>query len=355
MKIRNAEYEKLAVMKYDELCAYLLDKYGPVNGSYFINENCKSPNSKIKRSSEGLFIHHIKEDEFVQLNATQYAVLMPFEYQLGENLLYCDIIEHLLLHICIVKEFLVQKTEGEEKVYVGIGGVINHIAPQIIDYINGYEFKKEYLKIALKVVDGNERFIAKLLKDFVKYVDENEKLFFAVFAFAYYNFVDKRLMWDDVLFQGKMIKEGYFNDIVADISDVEWSDLNDVKERLLHLSKQTNTASYHFWKGHTSAGFNKRYRLSYYCDGHLTEEKFYLREPNALDEINEYIKKNFDLVDIYHINPNSEIKIVRDPESKNKLKVWCLEINGNMCTYTYKIEQAEEVIRNIKYAENKQI
>ena len=350
MKIRNDEYEKLAVMKYDELCAYLLEKYGPVNGSYFINENCKSPNSKIKRSSEGLFIHHIKEDEFVQLNATQYAVLMPFEYQLGENLLYCDIIEHLLLHICIVKEFLVEKSK--ENVYVGIGGIMNHIAPQIIDYINGYEFKKEYLKTALKVVDGNEKFIVKVLQDFAEHVHDNQELYYAAFVFAYHNF-DDRLMWNDILFQGKMTSEGRFNDIITDMATVEWNNLEDVKERLSQLSKQTNTASYHFWKWHTNEGFNKKYRISYYCDGQLTDEMFYLREPNALEEINKYIERTFDLVDIYYINPNSEIKIVRDPESKNKLKVYRLEINGNMCTYTYKREQAEEIIRNIKHAENK--
>ena len=354
MKIRNAEYEKLAVMKYDELCAYLLEKYGPVKGSYFINENCKSPNSKIKRSSEGLFIHHIKENEFVQLNATQYAILMPFEYQIGENLLYCDIIENLLLHIFIVKEFLVQKTEGEEKVYVGIGGVMNHIAPQIIDYINGYEFKKEYLKIALKVVDGNERFIAKVLKEFLECIHNNQELLLAVIGFSYHNY-GPFSPWSHFLFEGKTIKEGRFNDMVVDVSDVEWSDLKDVKERLLHLGQQNNTANYSFRKMHTTEGFNRRYEIRYYCDGKWVDENFCLKEPNAIEYINEYIEENFDLIDQYYINPNSEIKIVRDLKSKNKIKIYRLEINGNMCTDTYTKEQAEEVIRNIKYAENKQI
>ena len=351
MEIRNSEYEKMAVMKYDELCAYLLEKHGPVNGSYFINENCKSPNSKIKRSSEGLFIHHIKEDEFVQLNATQYAVLMPFEYQLGENLLYCDIIEHLLLHICIVKEFLVEKSK--ENVYVGIGGIMNHIAPQIIDYINGYEFKKEYLKTALKVVDGNEKFIVKVLQDFAKHVHDNQELCYAAHVFAHHNF--DRLMWDDALFQGKMTSEGRFNDMVVDVSDVEWSDLKDIKERLLHLGQQNNTANYSFRKMHTAEGFNRRYEIRYYCDGKWVDENFCLKEPNAIEYINEYIEENFDLIDQYYINPNSEIKIVRDLKSKNKNKIYRLEINGNMCTDTYTKEQAEDVVRNIKYAENKQI
>ena len=57
----NNEYELLSKMNYDTLCKHLIEKYGKVKGSYFVNETCRTPNSKIKRSSEGLFVHHIKE------------------------------------------------------------------------------------------------------------------------------------------------------------------------------------------------------------------------------------------------------------------------------------------------------
>ena len=342
----NNEYELLSKMNYDTLCKHLIEKYGEVKGSYFVNETCRTPNSKIKRSSEGLFVHHIKENEFVQLNNTRYALLAPYEYQLSENLLYCDYIEHMLLHMCIVKEFAAAKYK--EKIFVGFGGLMGYILPEIIDYINGYEYKKEYQRKALRVIDGNEIFIIKTLQSFVEYVEKDEDLLVCAFAF-HSHFFDDRLLWSDTIFKGKMIEEGRFNDILTDLSDVNWNTLDEVKERLIWLSVQDNTASYRFSRYYVHEGFNKKYHIHYYRDGKLVNDFFYLRDENGEKEISGFIRKTFKKVDIYYINPDSDIQIILDEECKNKHKNKCLMINGNKCTVNYRLEEAEALISNVRY------
>ena len=165
------EIEKESLMKYDELCQYLRKKYGIVKGSYFVNSACKTVNHSIKRTNEGLFIHHIGEKESIELSNTKYALNAPFELQEGKNLVYCNYFEHMFLHIRIVREFLKLKTVEKTKMAVGIGGLVNFICPEIIDYINGYDYKREYMKIALSIIDGNEDLFLKYLFSLQKHIN----------------------------------------------------------------------------------------------------------------------------------------------------------------------------------------
>ncbi len=50
------------------------------------------------RSSDGLVVHHIDEDKAEKLNDPIYACSQPILYQRKERLLYCDFVEHYLLH-----------------------------------------------------------------------------------------------------------------------------------------------------------------------------------------------------------------------------------------------------------------
>lgn len=123
----------------------LLKKYGPVSGDYFLTESCKSPNTKIKRASEGLFIHHIDENKAVMLSRPAYAKLAPFKYQKANRLVYCNLLEHLILHCLIFKEYGV----------FGLGGAVNFIIPEINDYYAKRESGRKSAKEVYSVLEDN--------------------------------------------------------------------------------------------------------------------------------------------------------------------------------------------------------
>lgn len=113
----NDEYAKEFQMSYFELCDYLQKKYGIPSKSYFANEQCISKN-RISRTSEGLCVHHKEEWRFSNLGKADIAKEHSFKYQQPEALIYCDYLEHILLHFKITIEFF-QKTFNE----VGISGI----------------------------------------------------------------------------------------------------------------------------------------------------------------------------------------------------------------------------------------
>ncbi|MDO8054196.1 hypothetical protein OC707_01890 ['Opuntia sp.' phytoplasma] len=88
----------MMLLTYNQIIEILLDKYGEVPGNYFLNRKCTQINEYIKRSSEGLEIHHIKENEMKGLSNPEFAQQAPFSYQMGCNLVYCNLLEHFLLH-----------------------------------------------------------------------------------------------------------------------------------------------------------------------------------------------------------------------------------------------------------------
>ncbi len=91
-------------LDYFSLTNYFKSLYGEVPGDYFNPDF--TYNNDIKRSSEGLEIHHIKEwDEknifLANLSNPSIAKRNPFEYQKPENLCYANLIDHFLLHVKI--------------------------------------------------------------------------------------------------------------------------------------------------------------------------------------------------------------------------------------------------------------
>lgn len=97
----KSELLKEIKMPYNELLNYLTKKYGPAKYDYFSTPECKSKNKKSSRSSEGLYCHHMDEDKGVNLTSAFHAVRQPFEWQRKERLVYCNALEHLLLHMKI--------------------------------------------------------------------------------------------------------------------------------------------------------------------------------------------------------------------------------------------------------------
>lgn len=137
----KSEIKKELDMPYDDLVAYLIKKYGPAEYDYFCNESCKTRNKKAPRSSEGLECHHIDEDKAIMLSRPDYAARNPFEYQKADRLVYCNVMEHLILHTKIVEE--PHKKGANQFEIQGAGGIVN-ICMGINDYYNGFEYKQPH-------------------------------------------------------------------------------------------------------------------------------------------------------------------------------------------------------------------
>jgi hypothetical protein len=98
----NIDLNAEIAMSYDEYVAYLLKKYGSAKCDYFYNKMCVSKNMNVERTNEGLFCHHIDEhNKTGSLSDPLNAQKHPFDYQKAERLVYCNYLEHLLLHIKI--------------------------------------------------------------------------------------------------------------------------------------------------------------------------------------------------------------------------------------------------------------
>lgn len=88
-------------LSYDELVNYLLQKYGAAKVDYYCNETMQTKNKKVTRTSEGLLCHHIDEDKGGNLSNIPQALHQPFRWQKSDRLVYCNYLEHLILHIKI--------------------------------------------------------------------------------------------------------------------------------------------------------------------------------------------------------------------------------------------------------------
>ena len=97
------EYVKVKDMTYDEYCDYLQKKYGIGLADYMTKSF--NPNPRCKRTKEGLVAHHKAEDKMIMLSTKEIAQHYPFEWQKKEEIVYCDYLEHLLLHVLISSSY----------------------------------------------------------------------------------------------------------------------------------------------------------------------------------------------------------------------------------------------------------
>lgn len=127
-------YKPLLDFTYDELVDYLLIEHKEVKDNYFnqvsYEQKLKSKD-KIKqiskgnyaKSSEGLYCHHIYENEEPSLShpPTLWEKQLPYKYQEKEHLVYCDLIEHVILHALIAREY---SSQLENKGYHSLCGIV---------------------------------------------------------------------------------------------------------------------------------------------------------------------------------------------------------------------------------------
>lgn len=146
-------YDQMLSMSYDDLVKHLLKKYGAAKHDYFTDRECTIKNKLVSRTSEGLFCHHIDEDKAIMLSNDEYTAKNPFEYQKKNRLVYCNLLEHLLLHVKIAEE--PRNPDANENELPGIGGAINYICKQLNDIYAGKEPTDEWRKKATVLVKDN--------------------------------------------------------------------------------------------------------------------------------------------------------------------------------------------------------
>lgn len=159
---------ELLNLSYSQLVQYLIKKYGEVLDEFyreksyqrFLNKEIKSiTRGKYSRAKEGLYCHHILENKYENISSKDFIAHFkyPYEYHKKENLVYCDLIEHLILHVLITKE-----TKGE----YGVRGLCVYLKPTIKEwYIDEYEPKKEWMKVAKEKASLSKHYILKLFSN----------------------------------------------------------------------------------------------------------------------------------------------------------------------------------------------
>lgn len=155
------EYNKVKKYTYLEYCDYLQNKYG-IGQADFMTKTWNK-NNKCTRTKDGLIAHHKYEDHAIQLSHPEYAKNNPFEWQLAKNIVYCDYLEHLLLHILICEYPAPDHNPFEA---VGIGGVINHIVPELNDLYSGWITGQSWRLICHQKVINDKDVYLELLKRF---------------------------------------------------------------------------------------------------------------------------------------------------------------------------------------------
>ena len=156
-----AEYEKVKDFTYLTYCDYLQNKYGIGRSDYMTKSWNK--NKKVTRTNEGLITHHKYEDHAIMLSTREFAMQNPFEWQLAKNLVYCDYLEHLFLHILIC-EYPAEEHNLFES--VGVGGVLNFIVPELNDVYSGWITNQGWRKICHKRIINDKNVYLMLLKRF---------------------------------------------------------------------------------------------------------------------------------------------------------------------------------------------
>lgn len=155
------EYNKVKNLTYLKYCDYLQKKYGKAKENFMTPNWAK--NNKCTRTSEGLIAHHKFEDHGILLSTKSWAMKNPYEWQLAKNIVYCDYLEHLFLHILICENPSPDQNPNEA---VGIGGVINFIAPELNDFYSGWKTKQAWREKCLSKVKNDKNVYLTLLKRF---------------------------------------------------------------------------------------------------------------------------------------------------------------------------------------------
>ncbi len=163
-------------MTYEELQSYLIQKYGCAKYDYFLNSDCKCKNKKVSRTSEGLVCHHMDEDKGGNLGNPPQAKMQPFEWQAKERLVYCNFLEHLILHmkIAILRQKKILETPREIENFFTTGGIFM-ICQNINDMFVLDGTNISWQKRCFEEIRENYKDYILLVKSFIKYIEADYK------------------------------------------------------------------------------------------------------------------------------------------------------------------------------------
>lgn len=155
------EIEKELQLNYVELCEYLQNKYGLAVVDYFPNPECKARNKRTSRTKEGLYCHHADEDKGGNLSNPPQARMQPYEWQKKERLVYCNAIEHLILHykIAVLRQNKHVKSAMDVSNFFTTGGI----------YMVCHEINDMYMNDGTEVA-WKQRCFAEIRDNFEDYI-----------------------------------------------------------------------------------------------------------------------------------------------------------------------------------------
>lgn len=170
---REEIYEELQ-MTYEDLQRYLIQKYGGAVCDYFATPECKSKSKKVSRTGEGLYCHHMDEDKGGNLGNAAQAKMQPFEWQKKERLVYCNIIEHLILHmkIAVLRQKELLKKPSNVQDFFSTGGIFM-LCQEINDMFVNDGTSVAWRKRCFEEVKENYEDYIILIKTLLSYIDEN--------------------------------------------------------------------------------------------------------------------------------------------------------------------------------------
>ena len=151
-------------MTYLGYCDYLQAKYG-IGRADYMTKNF-SPTRKCKRTEEGLYVHHKAEDIMVMLSKKEIAERCPFAWQKKENLVYCDLLEHLFLHVLICRY---PSPVSPLKDQVGISGITCFLIPELNGAYAGRKPKQQWRQTCHeRIINDKDAYLA-VLEDFIPF------------------------------------------------------------------------------------------------------------------------------------------------------------------------------------------
>ena len=161
-------------MSYDDLCRYLVEKYGSAKFDYFPNPQCKSKQPKLSRTSEGLYCHHIDEDKGVDLSKSAKASIQPFAWQKADRLVYCNALEHLILHmkIAVLRQKRVMREPRDISSFFTTQGVYQ-LCEEINDMYRNGGGEVAWKRRCFQEIEKQYEVYVLLIKSFLNYIETN--------------------------------------------------------------------------------------------------------------------------------------------------------------------------------------
>ena len=171
--MESSEIRTELSLSYDELTKYLIEKYGPAKVDYFCTPSCRSRNNAVSRTKDGLLCHHIDEDKGGNLSNPTSAAAQPYEWQKKERLVYCNYIEHLILHIkiAILRQKAPLRTPWDVYEFFSTGGIYM-VCSDLNDLFTYKGGTANWQKRCYVEVEENLSDYVMLIKLLLRYIDQ---------------------------------------------------------------------------------------------------------------------------------------------------------------------------------------